>query len=79
MLEIKAQDMDFENLSNESDSFAADSGYDSMVSLDEDDDGDDGLMHLSVEVVELFERLLSWLDQVQQNDDISQDWMIDDE
>ena len=47
-----------------------------MVSFDEDDDG---LMHLNVEVVELFERLLSWLDQVQQNDDILQDWMIDDE
>ena len=68
--------MDFENLSNESDSLATDSGYDSMVSFDEDDDG---LMHLNVEVVELFERLLSWLDQVQQNDDILQDWMIDDE
>ena len=68
--------MDFENLSNESDSLATDSGYDSMVSFDEDDDG---LMHLNVEVVELFERLLSWLDQVQQIDDILQDWMIDDE
>ena len=68
--------MDFENLSNESESLATDSGYDSMVSFDEDDDG---LMHLNVEVVELFERLLSWLDQVQQNDDILQDWMIDDE
>ena len=68
--------MDFENLSNESDSLATDSGYDSMVSFDEDDDG---LMHLNVEVVELFERLLSWLDQVQKIDDILQDWMIDDE
>ena len=57
--------MDIQNLSNESDSLATDSGYDSMVSFDEDDD-DDGLMHLNVEVVELFERLLSWLDQVQQ-------------
>ena len=45
----------------------------------EDDDGDDGLMHLNVENVELFERLLSWLDQVQQIDDILQHWMIDDE
>ena len=63
-------------MSNESDSLATDSGYDSMVSFDEDDDV---LMHLNVEVVELFERLLSWLDQVQQNDDILQDWMIDDE
>ena len=52
-----------------------------MVSFDEDDadDDDDGLIHLNVEVVELFERLLSWLDQVQQIDDILQDWMIDDE
>ena len=71
--------MDFENLSNESDSLATDSVYVSMVSFDEDDDGDDGLMHLNVEVVELFERLLSWLDQVQHIDDILQDWMIDDE
>ena len=71
--------MDIENLSNDSDSLARDSGYNSMVSFDEDDDGDDGLMHLNVEVVELFERLLSWLDQVQQIDDILQDWMIDDE
>ena len=69
--------MDVENLSNDSDSLATDSGYNSMVSFDEDD----GLMHLNVEVVELFERLLSWLDQVQQIDDIMilQDWMIDDE
>ena len=71
--------MDIENLSNESDSLATDSSYGSMVSFDEDDDGDDGLMHLNVEVVELFERLLSWLDQVQHIDDILQDWMIDDE
>ena len=73
--------MDIENLSNDSDSLATDSGYNSMVSFDEDDadDDDDGLIHLNVEVVELFERLLSWLDQVQQNDDILQDWMIDDE
>ena len=71
--------MDIENLSNDSDSLATDSGYNSMVSIDEDDDGVDGLVHLNVEVVELFERLLSWLDQVQQNDDILQDWMIDDE
>ena len=70
--------MDIENLSNDSDSLATDSGYNSMVSFDEDDDGDDDLMHLNVEVVELFERL-SWLDQVQQIDDILQDWMIDDE
>ena len=71
--------MDIENLSNESDSLATDCGYDSMVSFDEDDaDDDDGLMHLNVEVVELFERLLSWMDQVQQID-ILQDWMIDDE
>ena len=73
--------MDIENLSSDSDSLATDSGYNSMVSFDEDDDGDDGddgLMHLNVEVVELFERLLSWLDQVQQIDDILQDWMIDD-
>ena len=70
--------MDIENLSNDSDSLATDSGYISMVSFDEDD-GDDGLMHLNVEVVELFERLLSWLDQVQQSNDILQDWMIDDE
>ena len=70
--------MDVENLSNDSDSLATDSGYSSMVSFDEDD-ADDGLMHLNVEVVELFERLLSWLDQVQQIDDILQDWMIDDE
>ena len=71
--------MDIENLSNESDSLATDSGYDLMVLFDEDDD-DDGLMHLNVEVVELFERLLLWLDHVQQqNDDILQDWMIDDE
>ena len=71
--------MDVENLSNESDSLATDSSYDSMVSFDEDNDGDDGLMHLNVEVVELFERLLSWLTQVQQIDNILQDWMIDDE
>ena len=73
--------MDIENLSNDSDSFATDSGYNSMVSFDEDDadDDDDGLIHLNVEVVELFERLLSWLDQIQQIDDILQDWMIDDE
>ena len=73
--------MDIENLSNDSDSLATDSGYNSMVSFDEDDadDDDDGLIHLNVEVVELFERLLSWLDQVQQIDDILQDWMIDDE
>ena len=70
--------MDFEKSSKESDSLATDSDYDSMISFDEDD-GDDGLMHLNVEVVELFERLLSWLDQVQQIDDILQDWMIDDE
>ena len=50
--------MDVENLSNDSDSLATDSGYSSMVSFDEDD-ADDGLMHLNVEVVELFERLLS--------------------
>ena len=42
--------MDFENFSNKSDSLATDSGYDSMVSFDEDD-GDDGLMRLNVEVV----------------------------
>ena len=71
--------MDVENLSNESDSLATDSSSDSMVSFDEDNDGDDGLMHLNVEVVELFERLLSWLTQVQQIDDNLQDWMIDDE
>ena len=73
--------MDIENLSNDSDSLATDSGYNSMVSFDEDDadDDDDGLIHLNVEVVELFERLLSWLDQIQQIDDILQDWMIDDE
>ena len=73
--------MDIENLSNDSDSLATDSGYNSMVSFDEDyaDDDDDGLIHLNVEVVELFECLLSWLDQVQQIDDILQDWMIDDE
>ena len=70
--------MDFEKSSKESDSLATDSDYDSMISFDEDV-GDDGLMHLNVEVVELFERLLSWLDQVQQIDDILQDWMIDDE
>ena len=74
--------MDIEILSNDSDSLATDIGYNSMVSFDEDDahddDDDDGLMHLNVEVVELFERLLSWLDQVQQIDDILQDWMIDD-
>ena len=73
--------MDIENFSNNSDSLATDSGYNSMVSFDEDDadDDDDGLIHLNVEVVELFERLLSWLDQVQQIDDILQDWMTDDE
>ena len=71
--------MDIENLSNDSESLATDSGYNSTVSFDENDDGDDGLMHLNVEVVELFERLLSWLDQFQQIDDILQDWMIDDE
>ena len=71
--------MDIENLSTDSDSLATDSGYNSLVSFDEDDADDDGLMHLNVEVVELFERLLSWLDQVQQIDDILQDWMIDDE
>ena len=73
--------MDIENLSNDSDSLATDSGYNSMVSFDEDDadDDDDGLIHLNVEVVELFERLLSWLDQIQQIDDILQDWMNDDE
>ena len=73
--------MDIENLSNDSDSLATDNGYNSMVSFDEDDadDDDDGLIHLNVEVVELFERLMSWLDQVQQIDDILQDWMIDDE
>ena len=71
--------MDIENLINDSDSLARDSGYDSMVSFDEDDAvDDDGLMHLNVEVVELFERLLSWLDQVQPIDDILQDWMVDD-
>ena len=59
LVKIKAQDMDFENLSNESDILATESGYDSMVSFDEDGDGDDGLMHLNVGVVELFERLLS--------------------
>ena len=42
--------MDIENLSSDSDSLATDSGYNSMVSFDEDDDGDDGLMHLNVEV-----------------------------
>ena len=46
--------MDIENLSNDSDSLATDSGYNSMVSFDEDDADDDGLMHLNVEVVELF-------------------------
>ena len=55
--------MDIENLSNDFDSLATDSGYDSMVSLDEDDtdddDDDDGLMHLNVEVVELFELLVA--------------------
>ena len=71
--------MNIEKLSNDSDSLATDSGYNSMVSFDEDDaDDDDGLMHLNVEVVELFERFLSWLVQVQQSDDILQDWMIDD-
>ena len=65
--------MDIANLSNESDSLATDSGYDSMVSFDEDDGGDDGLMHLDVEVVELSECMLSWLDQVQHIDDILQD------
>ena len=71
--------MDIENLSNESDSLSTDCSYDSMVSFDEYDADDDGLMHLNVEVVELFERLLSWMDQVQQIDDILQNWMIDDE
>ena len=73
--------MHIENLSNDSDSLATDSDYNSMVSFDEDDadDDDDGLIHLNVEVVELFERLLLWLDHVQQIDDILQDWMIDDE
>ena len=73
--------MEIENLSNDSDSLATDSGYNSMVSFDEDDadDDDDGLIHLNVEVVEMFKRLLSWLDQVQQIDAILQDWMIDDE
>ena len=72
--------MDIKNLSYDSDSLATDSGYDLMVPFDEDDadddDDDDGLMHLNIEVVELFERLLSWLDQVQQIDDSLQDWMI---
>ena len=72
--------MDIENLSNDSDSLATNSGHNSMVSFDEDHaDDDDGLMHLNVEVVELFERLLLWLHHVQQFDDILQDWMIDDE
>ena len=71
--------MNVEKLSNDSDSLATDSGYNSMVSFDEDDaDDDDGLMHLNVEVVKLFESFLSWLVQVQQIDDILQDWMIDD-
>ena len=45
--------MDVENLSNASDGLATDSGYNSMVSFDEDDadDDDDGLMHLNVENV----------------------------
>ena len=68
--------MDIENLSNDSDCLATDSGYDS-TSFDEDDD--DGPIHLNIEVVELFERLLLWLDQVQQIDGILQDWMIEDE
>ena len=51
--------MGIESLSNESDSVATESGYDSMVSFDEDDADDDGLMHFNIGFVELFERLWS--------------------
>ena len=50
-----------------------------MVSFDEDNAADDSVMHLNIDVVELFERSLSRLGQVQQIEDILQDWMTDDE
>ena len=64
LLELKTRQIDIENLSIGSGKLATDIGYDSMMVSDEE--RDDGLRHLNFEAVKLFERLLSWLDQVQQ-------------
>ena len=54
--------------------FASDTPEDSMVQNDKDVDA---LMHLKNNVVELYERLLSRLDQSLQIGNILQDWTDD--
>ena len=54
--------------------FASDTPEDSIVQNDKDVDA---LMHLKITAVELYKRLLSWLDQSLQIGNILQDWIDD--
>ena len=57
--------MDIDNWSDDSLSLVSDSGYNSMVSSDDEEWGEDDLIPVNNDAVLVLQRLLSWLDKIQ--------------